>query len=540
MGLHRLGRDPVELQDLVRLGDRRDLVGFCVVHGGPPQLLGPRVPSGPSPGGPAVAAPRGRNGAAGGVPPRAGSRGPHRPRASGIGEGAIGTQLAPAARRARPPTRARRRPPAGALGPDPRADGPGARGARRSSSGVTIFLGFGTGPVGGWLEDGLRLLIGRAVALAPLAADRPRRRPDPRPPAARRPPLRLAGRARRCALLIALAGGVFGLGGIERDAWFVARRRERARRLPRRAGVLGHQPTVGGIGTAIIVVGGPDRRRDPDLGRVPRATSSAAAARARRSPRAPWAGASRRPRSPRTAAASAARAPRRHRPADAARAGRRPPPADSRPLLDGADAFPDIFGDPSALPPSPALGPAGRRRGRLRVADPGAGGRRRARTRPGRPGAGSRRTRRPRSSRSSRRSPRSPRAATAAYRAPAVTAPAHARAARPTQPEELVARTSRILEETLGHFGIEATVSDTVSGPARHALRAPARARHQGRADHRAARRPRLRPGRPRGAAHHRPDPRQAGRRRGGPEPRGLARDAGRHHPRVPQPTRGR
>ena len=32
-------------------------------------------------------------------------------------------------------------------------------------------------------------------------------------------------------------------------------------------------------------------------------------------------------------------------------------------------------------------------------------------------------------------------------------------------PEELVRRTSRILEETLGHFGIEATVADTVSGP---------------------------------------------------------------------------
>ena len=34
-----------------------------------------------------------------------------------------------------------------------------------------------------------------------------------------------------------------------------------------------------------------------------------------------------------------------------------------------------------------------------------------------------------------------------------------------TQPEALVRRTSRILEETLGHFGIEATVADTVSGP---------------------------------------------------------------------------
>jgi S-DNA-T family DNA segregation ATPase FtsK/SpoIIIE len=34
-----------------------------------------------------------------------------------------------------------------------------------------------------------------------------------------------------------------------------------------------------------------------------------------------------------------------------------------------------------------------------------------------------------------------------------------------TQPREMVARTSRLLEEALGHFGIEAKVGETVSGP---------------------------------------------------------------------------
>jgi S-DNA-T family DNA segregation ATPase FtsK/SpoIIIE len=34
-----------------------------------------------------------------------------------------------------------------------------------------------------------------------------------------------------------------------------------------------------------------------------------------------------------------------------------------------------------------------------------------------------------------------------------------------SQPTALIAETSRLLEETLGHFGIEATVTDTVSGP---------------------------------------------------------------------------
>ena len=54
-------------------------------------------------------------------------------------------------------------------------------------------------------------------------------------------------------------------------------------------------------------------------------------------------------------------------------------------------------------------------------------------------------------------------------------------------------------------------------GPAHHPLRAPARARHQGRQGRAAQGRPRLRAGRLR-HPHPRPDPRQAGRRRRGPE----------------------
>ena len=66
--------------------------------------------------------------------------------------------------------------------------------------------------------------------------------------------------------------------------------------------------------------------------------------------------------------------------------GRRRPPPAPRPLLDGADTFPDIFSDPSALPPSPALGPAGG--GEPLEADPGAAA---APAAPAAPGAGGRR-----------------------------------------------------------------------------------------------------------------------------------------------------
>ena len=113
------------------------------------------------------------------------------------------------------------------------------------------------------------------------------------------------------------------------------------------------------------------------------------------------------------------------------------------------------------------------------------------------------------------------------------------RSSGPTaQPEELIARTSRLLEETLGHFGIEATVSDTVSGPrvTRYELQlAPGTkvGRITALRDDLAyalAAREELR--------IIAPIPGQAGRGRGGSEPRGVPGDAGRHHARVPGPRR--
>ncbi len=72
-------------------------------------------------------------------------------------------------------------------------------------------------------------------------------------------------------------------------------------------------------------------------------------------------------------------------------------------------------------------------------------------------------------------------------------------------------------------------------GPARHALRAAARAGHQGLPRVRPARRPRLR-ARDHRAAHPRADPRQAGRRRRGAEPLAEHRHARRPHLGRPGP----
>ena len=85
--------------------------------------------------------------------------------------------------------------------------------------GVSLFLGLG-GPAGSLLEEGLRQVVGRAVALAPAVLiamgiafmlDHPLL-------AAR--PMRLGVAIGSISLLIALAGGSLGMGGTERVTWF--------------------------------------------------------------------------------------------------------------------------------------------------------------------------------------------------------------------------------------------------------------------------------------------------------------------------------
>jgi S-DNA-T family DNA segregation ATPase FtsK/SpoIIIE len=141
---------------------------------------------------------------------------------------------------------------------------------------------------------------------------------------------------------------------------------------------------------------------------------------------------------------------------------RRPKASESRPLLDGADTYPDLFDGPSALPPSPALSPDGPDRGPL-VADPPA-------ARSGAAPHGGPQEQLGLVDEAPELEPVfAPKTGAArgrggAYRRPSASLLRRSSGAT-SQPQELIARTSRILEETLGHFGIEATVSDTVSGP---------------------------------------------------------------------------
>ena len=323
--------------------------------------------------------------------------------------------------------------------------------------GVTLFLGFGIGPVGGWLEDGLRLLIGRAVALAPLVLialgvalilDHPLMNAQP---------LRLGVALGAAALLIALAGGVFGLGGMERDEWFARDV------MSDRGGYIGEvgfwatSSTVGAIGTGIIVAGGLIAAAvlisGASLGHVLRRGGEGAAVASRTVGK-----------GVQTATVTAIRTSQTLRERlDAigppTLTGRRRAQPAPRPLLDGADTFPDIFSDPSAMPPSPALGPAGG--DAASDADGLAPAAAALAEAPGGPEYADDEL----SEVEPVFAPRPPsRGHDGSYRVPASTL--LRRSSGPTsQPEELVRRTSRILEETLGHFGIEATVADTVGGP---------------------------------------------------------------------------
>jgi S-DNA-T family DNA segregation ATPase FtsK/SpoIIIE len=322
--------------------------------------------------------------------------------------------------------------------------------------------------VGGWLEDGLRLLIGRAVALAPavlialgvaLILDHPLL-------AAR--PLRLGLMVGAGALLIALAAGSLGLGGAPRTGWF------EGDVISERGGYLGElgywatSSTVGGVGTAIVVVLGLIAAAvlisGASLGHMLRSGGQGAAVASRGVGRGVA-----------TATVSAIRGGQRLReridaiepPTLVGR--RRARAAEPRPLLDGADTFPDLFGGPSELPPSPALGPdAGA--AAIPEAEPGPAARVAGAPPGGRAQAAEAERARPAADDGAAElepvftpSPAA-RAADGAYRRPGASL--LKRSSGPTaQPEDLVRRTSRILEETLGHFGIEATVADTVSGP---------------------------------------------------------------------------
>jgi DNA segregation ATPase FtsK/SpoIIIE, S-DNA-T family len=332
---------------------------------------------------------------------------------------------------------------------------------------VSLFLGFGAGPVGGWLEDGTRLLVGRAVALVPLAliALGVALILDHALLSAR--PMRLGLIVGSVALLVALAAGSLGLGGATRPGWFEPDVVKERGGFVGEAGYWATNTTVGGVGTAILVVLGLLAAvvliSGASLGHVVRRGGQGAKTASRSVGR----GVS-------TATVTALRSSQRLRERlDALEpptlVGRRRAAREeaSRPPLDGADTFPDLFDGPSAMPPSPALAAEGLETSddpfssppsRLGLAEPDAAGEEQLALADEAPELEPVFAPRP------TRTPGGRGVAPKPRRLP--PRGLLRRSSGPTaQPEELIARTSRLLEEALGHFGIDAKVSDTVSGP---------------------------------------------------------------------------
>lgn len=347
--------------------------------------------------------------------------------------------------------------------------------------GLTIYLGFGIGPLGGWLEVLLRLIVGRLVLILPpmliglgalliLDEDMLAIRP-----------LRIG-----CALVVvslctALASGIFGLNGAPHTAWFSPRI------MQMRGGVTGESVwfvtahTVGAAGTALVVIlgliAGLVLITGASLGRVLRTSGSGAATASRHVGRGMA-----------TATASAYRGSQhisRHVLSAIDYANLDPGPSLERTptstpqahaLIDGADYYPDVFEEPSSLPPSPAL--VTHESGSEELAGPPL-------RRPPAPAAATP----PPAARPvpttgdliddvdvDEPTPAAPTPVQAANRAEAARNPRPAyrvpsrrlltRTGGPGKvPNALIQETSHKLEEALSHFGVTATVTAAVSGP---------------------------------------------------------------------------
>ena len=330
---------------------------------------------------------------------------------------------------------------------------------------MTLFLGVSVGPLGGGLETLMRLGVGRAVALAPAVLVALGvgiifgwKILDTRP-------FRAGAGALVGAMLLALASGSFGIGGRARAGWFDTTV------MQGRGGILGEieyfvtSNTVGGPGTGLLVIlaliGGGVLVTGASLSVVLRRSGKGAAVASRvvgRGARSVTLGAVRSGRMLGEQVRTRLDGGDEPTLAIAGRGG-----VSASPPLDGAEDFPDLFTTTGTLPRSPALGPAD---------DNDA---------PERPSA-------------DRREPVTAREAFVDdeyVAAPVATAPSVAppvetlipppnpqRGYRPpshnllkrstgakTQPASLIEETSRRLVETLGHFGVQAEVTDAVSGP---------------------------------------------------------------------------
>lgn len=221
-----------------------------------------------------------------------------------------------------------------------------------------LYLGFGAGPLGGWLEDLVRLGVGRLTVAAPLALVGLGVLLILDDDLLRIAPLRLGALVGLVSVCAALAAGSFGLGGMTRDGWFAVDV------MQARGGAIGESVyfltgnSVGTIGTGILVglgvIASVVLISGASLGHVLRRSSRGAATAGRSMGRGMASATltairggqafSRQVRSAVDTGSGVAVVGIRRR--------RAPAPA---PLVDGADSFPDLFDQPSHLPPSPAL-----------------------------------------------------------------------------------------------------------------------------------------------------------------------------------------
>ena len=335
-----------------------------------------------------------------------------------------------------------------------------------------IYLGFGVGPLGGWLEQLLRLVVGRLVLVLPpmLAAlggvlifDE-----DLLQLAA----IRVGSVVLTLSLCTLLAAGMFGIGGAPHTGWF------RPPIMEMRGGAVGESVwfgsahTVGPIGTGMLVVlgllAGLVMITGASVGRTLRRSGVGAATASRHVGRGMA-----------TAIRGSQHITRHVRDAmdydelDPGPSLERTSPVEITDyhLIDGADYYPDVFDLPSTMPPSPALvtqpdaphQPAPERSTPIRTHHAGSAG--------------------------DEGEDEITVGAASAAEAPRATSPvqaanraATARNPRPTYrvpsrrlltrtggpgkvPHSLIQETSRKLEEALSHFGITATVTAAVSGP---------------------------------------------------------------------------
>ena len=358
---------------------------------------------------------------------------------------------------------------------------------------LTLFIGVSVGPVGEGLETAVRMLVGRGVALAPLALvalgialifDHE---------ILHRSPFRVGMGVLVAAGTLALAAGSLGLGGRTRAGWFDSTV------MQGRGGLVGEiqyfvtAHAVGDVGTAILavlgIVAGVILVTGASLSLVLRRSGKGAAVAGRavgRGARRVTLGAVqggqrigeqvRQRREERTVAAPALRAV--DSPSAGSGARGRIGEAHAEPL-DGADQSPDIFSVATSLPPSPALGtsdgepehdaftptqrPAAASTSAGEASAPSA---------PGSPaGPASARTSSDRATVTPRPSPPRPapgvsgsKSPGSSYRAPPLKLLARSEG-ETTQPASVIKETSQRLVETLGHFGVQAEVTDAVSGP---------------------------------------------------------------------------